>query len=260
MERKRRIDYREQCLKRIDKPFLFIDLGIANKYGNDFAIYLENLILYQQYFQKKYPRYRGKFFLTYNDQMEQTRLSKYSLKRCKELAGFGKNGLRILSSTMKSTKPKGHKKSTKEWFTINWETLMKVYSRANLLVTNPNSALTNSAGHPKIVVFGKYDVSAIESGYYTNNTEKKCPTEISTIIYSTLKKSHLSKKQDNINTSFPLKKKYTSPKVTFINKGICPYKHRFGEDVDMFKDCNICSIWDDCDEWKEIVIKNKLHQ
>jgi len=134
--------YREACidilgLRRVNsRTHKVIHRGIANIHGNDFAIYLSNMVEKQKYFQKHFPRYQGDFFLVEQAQMEETNLKHHTLQKCKVKAV---DELKIFTTKLRSRVVKGIK-STKEWYTIKWRVLYDVLQ---------NSAYTKTYRHSK---------------------------------------------------------------------------------------------------------------
>lgn len=138
------IDYRGKCIAEIkqrdksDKTSFTFDIGVAKMYGNDFAIYLANLIKKQRYFQWYFPQYRGDFFLTEKDQIEQTNLKHHSIQTCKKLAlDMGVFTAQLQSRTVKGVK------STKEWYTFNWRVLYDLYQNSAYPKTDRQSKKSN---------------------------------------------------------------------------------------------------------------------
>jgi hypothetical protein len=126
MKGSREINYRYMCRKQEGRlPMVEkLDYGLAVKYGNDFAIFIQMMIEKQKDFSWHHPENKGTFFLTNEDIMEVCRFTRgQTLKvkrKARELNIIPKKA-KMLSRNYKDTKV------TREWFDINWEALWTIF-------------------------------------------------------------------------------------------------------------------------------------
>ena len=114
--------------------YLRVNKNLIKLYGHEEAFFISNLVDKYIYFDKKNKLEEGGFFLTHEQQMEETALSEYKIRLCKKL--FKEEGLI-------QTKMKGL--PAKEWYFLHWGMLVqKLSDFAENDVSNNNSHTESS--------------------------------------------------------------------------------------------------------------------
>lgn len=136
--------------------FLVINKNLLKKLGPIKAIFLENLVDKYKYWKDKGMLDDDSFFLTHEDQMEQTGMSEYQIRECKKYM----IELGILKTSMKGIPAKEH-------YTLDFECLV------DLIINDEMPelpALGNSKGNTSNLQTG--NTSNLQTGIYKDNIYK----------------------------------------------------------------------------------------
>jgi hypothetical protein len=136
--------------------YLTINKRLLQRYGPDVTIYLCNLIDKYRYFLKQNTLINNAFFLTHEQQMEQTGLSITRLRNCKEI---------LKSEQILSIKRIGT--PSKEYYTINFSRLTPISQPSGILSASPQESLVQAISNPEGSTFN-YN----KENKYNNNSDK----------------------------------------------------------------------------------------
>ena len=193
----RNISLSEDALLSVlsSEPHLRLYKPLLKLYGPEAAVFLSNLIDKYCYFKSKELLEEDDwFFLTYEQQTEQTGMSSYVLRRCKStLQEAG-----ILKSR-KQGMPR------KEWYYIDASRIAEILDDHSLKNTTPSGKETSSLAVKKLNCLRLRNLTNINNIDIINNKENK-------------KKGEASEKPDALPSSLSwksLSEKYSSPMVQF---------------------------------------------